>query len=441
MHASLLILVALAAVESPTDIDFVRPVETSLLNSEFEMSASLEPSTVDVLVLTAPELLQALGIAALDAKIADMIDYTNSAFANSGVPLTMRSTFIGPYDTPLVGRTVGSVHGELSVRGPEFRDGHMTDYGADMLILLKEPFDGDSLCGIATLGTPDSLQDPATVPLFVAAIGDGPNQVSCGDNGIFAHEVGHVLGAGHQRGNGTGAFEFSHAFVCGDQGTATHTAFGHQFYSTPMVQTFSGEPCGVDQAETDNSADNGATIDILRTPMAALRPTMPVLGNVNFELERISVAEGSGQLALSIRRDGDLNGNAEVQFVVVPVTADGTDISLSEGSVFFGVGTAVATINLSIFNDNRSEPDETVQVLLRNPLSLELNQFRKSVTVTIVDDDNSAGGNSGGGGGGSGSFELAALLVLLFSSTLAARTRKDLLDLSRLSSDKLLRNC
>lgn len=160
------------------------------------MSAG-SPAVIDVMVLYTPGAAVAPGVggaAGITARVSRAIADTNVALANSGVNATVRLAYEGPVsygdsgviNTDLVnlqqGR--GGLSGVAALRNR---------YGADLVSLW--------------VGSGDEAGrafQPDGAATAQAAYGFNVVQARYAvDNFIFAHEVGHNLGAGHDRGDPT----------------------------------------------------------------------------------------------------------------------------------------------------------------------------------------------------------------------------------------------
>lgn len=119
-----------------------------------------------------------------------------------------------------------------------------------------------------------------------------------------------------------------------------------------------------------------------------------------FETASFSVMEDAGQADIKVVRGGDLAGVASVVYASSNGTATaGLDYTTIAGSVYFASGQGQVTLSIPIIDDLNPEPNETVNLVLSEPIGLPLGSTPQAV-LTIIDNDSSG---SGGGGGGSGS--------------------------------------
>jgi hypothetical protein len=397
--------------------DFAPVDSKDRLMASTDLQPAPDPSVVDLAVFYAQELYErGRSFETLDATIEEMIRFTNDGLASSGVPLTVRVTYAGPFSERLEGIGTVSAHRMLGEQSELLRDTLLTDFGADAVILIKATDDVDNYFGFATIGSEHSLSDPLTVPRAVVCLGAAQNSgLECfGRGGIFAHELGHLFGAGHQRnsvGGSGGAFGFSFASECGG-GTLVHSPLtaAQQIYSTPSV-VVDGEPCGVSASADSNGTDNALTIDLTRALMADLRPTMRIGGTVFIDGPgELMLAEGEPGQMLTIRRTGDLTMSAAVTLTDISSRGIAADLRIDPSDVKFGPGEEALAVRISAVDDADFEGTEVVTLGLRNPLRLE--KTGEIVHVSIADNDDlppapAPPPNSGGGGLG-----LPALLFL-----------------------------
>jgi hypothetical protein len=408
------------------------PVDSAVgLMASTDLQPAPDPSVVDLAVFYAQELFErGRSFETLDATIEEMVRFANDGLASSGVSLTIRVTYAGPFSERLEGIDTILAHGMLGEQSELLRDTLLTDFGADAVILIKATDDVDEFFGFATLGTEHSLSDPLTVPRAVVCLGAAQNSgLECfGRGGIFAHELGHLFGAGHQRnavGGSGGAFGFSFASECGG-GTIVYSPVtaAQQIYSTPSV-VVDGEPCGVSASEGSNGTDNAFTIDLTRALMADLRPTMQIGGTVFINGPgELMLAEGEPGQMLTIRRTGDLTMSAAVTLADISSGGIAADLRIDPSDVTFGPGEEALSVRISAVDDAVFEATEVVTLGLRNPLRLE--KTGEIVHVSIADNDDPPTAPAPPPDSGGGGLGLPALLFLasIYLMRLPSRPRR-----------------
>ena len=208
------------------------------------LDPSPEPSVIDLGIFYGQELAQrGLSLATLEAKTQSMIDFTNDALAASGIPLTVRVVWAGEFPERVEGVDMLSALNMFAAHGQNVRATLLTDFGVDATMLIKATDDADQFFGLSGPGNESYLSDPLSVPHSLICLGAAQTSgLECfGSGDLFAHEFGHMLGAGHQP-EGTvpgvgGAYIFSSASDCGG-GTLLYSPFGTgpRVYSTPNVK-------------------------------------------------------------------------------------------------------------------------------------------------------------------------------------------------------------
>ena len=101
-----------------------------------------------------------------------------------------------------------------------------------------------------------------------------------------------------------------------------------------------------------------------------------------------NISESGTNLVLTINRTGTLFNDASVDFATTNLTATaGTDYGGTNGTLTFTNGVTNLTVTLSITADDLDEADETLRVVLSNPIDAVITT--RTNTVTINDDDSS----------------------------------------------------
>jgi hypothetical protein len=219
--------------------------------------AATADSEIDILVAyTAAARVGAGGTDAIRALSALAMGETNAALLNSQAGAQLRlvqcvevsyaESGSSPTDLArLANRADGTMDEIHSIRDA---------YGADLVSLLTHT--GDYLGYAYITATPQTAFSvvgwgSATAPAY-----------------IFAHEVGHNLGAGHARPVGpAGKFDYSYGYWDQHDPSAWRTIvaqYGGElipYYSNPRV-AFNGQPTGVDASDVANSADNARTVSL-----------------------------------------------------------------------------------------------------------------------------------------------------------------------------------
>ena len=115
--------------------------------------------------------------------------------------------------------------------------------------------------------------------------------------------------------------------------------------------------------------------------MGAIRP-------VQFELTTSRFSEGDATAAIVVSIPEVRGVNVSVDYAISSGTAtEGIDFDLGgSGTATITAGSLTDTIEITIYDDNNTEGDETVILTLSNPINARLGT-RQNHTLTIEDDD------------------------------------------------------
>ncbi len=139
---------------------------------------------------------------------------------------------------------------------------------------------------------------------------------------------------------------------------------------------------------------------------------IPPAGVLQLSGNSYTVNEADGGVIITVQRTEGSHGDVSVDYSVTDNQAiNGSDYSVSDGTLYFGDGEMSQTITIDIIDDRLDEVTETLTVSLSNAVSATLGSIQ-TASVSITDND----GSSNGGGGGSFNFWwLLAGLILLNS--------------------------
>lgn len=241
-------------------------------------ATSDQAPVVDVLVFYTAALAAREG-QGLNAFLQNRVDIANAAYADSGVQgslnllkavqLDASQEKILSEDIPIY-QALEKLSAENTAR--QLRD----DIGADLVSLVRK-YQGQGLCGLGTInfkysqnGKPELLPESAYSVTETGRWQISQTSYSYCVESTFAHEIGHNLGARHDRDHASGRGIFSYSFAYDRPGEfATIMSYDNpkiNFFSTPN-RTFSGMPIGIAEGSSA-SADNVRTFN-QTLPMAA----------------------------------------------------------------------------------------------------------------------------------------------------------------------------
>ncbi len=200
----------------------------------------------------------------------------------------------------------------------------------------------------------------------------------------FAHEMGHILGAGHQLGVSTSGarYEYSNAIACTlEDGSRLGSLVSSIEFSSIVLQ-FSDPsmPCGV-HGETENAR----TVAEIAPTRAGYNEFRAITGTVDFTVSTHEINEGEA-IEITFVRDGDTSQNA-----FVGLWADGLSTAqLQDGGyhyIEFAAGESVVNYTIQTIADgNWSQDYHALNFKLDYPVALDVSaSSEKMVTVKEVD--------------------------------------------------------
>ncbi len=231
------------------------------------LSSADASSFIDVLVVYTDDVRQASSNIASEIQLA--IDETNQSYQNSAINQRVRLV----HSQEVLYAEAGDMEADLDCI--TFIDGCLDqvhqlrdDYGADAVSFWVETGD---YCGIAWLMQTVS-HDFEAYAFSVVDRGCATGYY------VFGHELGHTMGAHHDRANATeqGAYPYSYGYQDPNQHWRTIMAYNCpsgcprvQYWSNPDV-TYVGKPMGVPAGDPE-AADNHRTLNNTASTVSAFR--------------------------------------------------------------------------------------------------------------------------------------------------------------------------
>ena len=275
-----------------SDSDGISDVNEALLGTDPQNSASSVSADfiaqTDLLFFYSQKFLDSIGDISPETHINQLVEITNTYYADSGALIRFRPVFYGfvDYDT---GNDLNRVMDEMNdATGvfselPELRE----EVGADITVFIDGLFPGGGACGLGTLpgaGFEGEIFHPLLTggELISSLYNAGfPAEGGAGcDDLTLAHELGHNHGLAHSRrepgAQGTYSWSFGHG-VDGSFATIMATPDDYPgsvelpVFSNPLLNDCNGLTCGVDRADTEQSADAVFTINQTRVPVSTHR--------------------------------------------------------------------------------------------------------------------------------------------------------------------------
>lgn len=261
-------------------------------------------STIDVLALYSPGAIAEAGgsVDAVQTRINHLVTAMNAIFADSGVGATFRVAAIADVNADDTS-TNGTVLNQMQARGGPFADLDQRRVAAAAdIVLLFRPQVQPAFCGLAVVlgggnqsendGTRGDVSFPGDAQFGIQSDAEsalGIVNIECRDR-TTAHEVGHIMGLGHDRLDATsyGTFPFSRGYGVRDEFVDVMGRVG-SYGSAEEINVFSDPnrtcrrpgqppgpalPCGIAAGAAD-SAHATRSLEAVRFQIAAYgTPTM-----------------------------------------------------------------------------------------------------------------------------------------------------------------------
>jgi hypothetical protein len=253
----------------------------NLLTANETASATTATSVVDIMMYYT---IQSQTAAKAKQRIKYLINVANQAFLDSKINLRLRIVHTRSTDYP---DTVSNSTALADLRNARKGFSGMwwlrKKYGADLVFLMRPYYRFKSgSCGTTYVGFSNGGGGNSTFGF--GTISDGyardndPNSSTkyyCGIE-TFAHEVGHSLGAVHDRENSSfpGKDAYSYAWGIDHSFGTIMSYYGPTIllYSTPLLATeCAGVPCGYPEGDA-NSSDQSRTINTTGPIVAKYKP-------------------------------------------------------------------------------------------------------------------------------------------------------------------------
>ena len=253
------------------------PVRPRLSATGAEAVTVDDGSIIDVMVVYTEDAANASGNIAAEIQLG--IDLTNMAYENSLIDQRVRLVHSQQVEYVETGNSTTDI---TRLQAPS--DGYLDEvhplrdaHGADIVSMWLENI--GQTCGRGYVMTDVS-------PKFQEFAFNIVRRLCATGNFTFGHELGHNMGACHDRGDsncGEGAYPYSHGYVYVNPPTAWRTIMGVpascngcpriQYFSNPLVD-FGSVPTGVPQG-SPQSADVATTFDNTAFTVANFRASVP----------------------------------------------------------------------------------------------------------------------------------------------------------------------
>ncbi len=252
--------------------------------------------------------------------ITNLVDNANSILANSNVAASFRLVNVSEVSYPDTGdnsvalSTLATGSTATTIGSLRF---YRDQYGADLVSLVRRYDTSQNGCGLAYI--PQANYATTGPDLAFSVVGDGSIDLGNGVTSFcpvtsLSHEMGHNLGAQHNRQqNSTGGlFAYSYGYRNDSAGFYDVMSYGlsgqeaERLYSTPDLSICKGLPCGEANAS-----------DVART----LRQTMPIAATFRATVGAAVDSSQPGQIVGQNGRCLDGRGGSTANGTAVQVWA------------------------------------------------------------------------------------------------------------------------
>ncbi len=416
-------LPALATVDL-TDTELCAPEDTAFQDWTATVSsfsgltrAPTEESVIDLAVFYTPQAREAQdGHDQIRAKIDLMVTETNQAYTDSGVDQR-----VNPVVVEEVAYTETSMLTDI-VRLKGLSDGHMDEVHAirdrvwaDIVMLIRARGGGQA------------------VTMLTESTNHARNAfgLSGAHTGVFAHELGHIMGLKHDRYEECDASRCNSALSADAYGYVNQRAFDENAPASSRWRTImaynsqcdrdgfncqwlprfsnpnqlypdaAGDPLGValtsdneDSIAVDGPANAVRVLNETRDTVANFRQGRAV--KVFFDAGPYSVTEG-GTVTVTVRLDAAPGRTLNIPIPLTASSPDGawTGDYAMPSSIIFGSNQTEQTFSVTAVNDTVQEDEETVLLGFGEPLPAGVTVgSQATATVTLTDNDTVAGAPS-----------------------------------------------
>lgn len=223
---------------------------------------------IDVMVVYTAAAAAATGSIASEIQLA--IDSANTAYANSQITQRLRLVHAAQVTYTETGDAATDLNRLANPIDGYIDDVHVLrdTYHADIVSLFVESM--VTWCGMGFLMN--------TVSSFFESSAFNVVRRNCATPKAFVHELGHNMGAAHDRANANapGAYSYSYGYSSSVPNFGTIMSYPGSFipnFSNPLV-TYNGVPTGVPEGQLD-SADNAKTLNNTAFTVAGFRQSTP----------------------------------------------------------------------------------------------------------------------------------------------------------------------
>ncbi len=234
-------------------------------------------ATIDLMIVYTAGMVQRYGNG-LQTRLNNLVAIANQAYIDSGIHITLRLVYTVEVDYSET-TSISTAWLDLSSGSGLFANipALRTQYGADLVQMIRPYNSSVGVCGLA------GQSIPASSTGFYSVSEDGYDMkggyANCNDIAL-THELGHSMGAAHDRAHALspGIYDYSYGYGITGQfadimSTGYVSAPGVAKFSDPnLICDANNDPCGIAPGQP-NAADNVLTLNNTRFAVAALMPS------------------------------------------------------------------------------------------------------------------------------------------------------------------------
>lgn len=274
----------------------------------------------------------------LSALVDHLVAMTNQAYIDSGVDMELyvvgkqQVNYGEDTDNDVALDALTDASDLALVNVPTWRK----QYGADLVTMIR-PFDQSVMqsCGVGWVNGGGGKAQSTDLVYSIVSYGKS-NGYYC-DDYTLAHEIGHTMGAAHDRAHAGSAGHYGYSYGNGLSGT-----FGTiMSYIDPVVGKFSnprvtcnGYPCGNSELDPKNGANNALSFNNTKGTIANFMPMAVDLSLTGITLSSPSLRAGAATSIVAIPSGA----------VLPACSSSNTAVATVLGNVVQGVGAGTATI-------------------------------------------------------------------------------------------------
>ena len=297
-------------------------------------------SRVDLLAVYTADMAKTYGPDMVRTRIEHLVHLANQAYVDSKIQITLNLVAAIPInysssidiETTLNNLSEGKVTPFVGIQ--DLR----TKYGADLVTLIRpDNSNVDSqTCGLGILNGSNNTQILASAGFSVVNDGGDCTEYT------LAHELGHNMGAAHDRANASKAdpyFPYAYGYgVNGSFGTImSYISPVVGLFSNPSILCANSTPCGISESNVGNGANNSLALNNVRTLIADFYPPSTVSDTPsNFSFTTIQGAPANKAVYSDMVKITGISGQVDISIENGEYSVDGAPFTPAPGKLVNG---------------------------------------------------------------------------------------------------------